>query len=56
MPRCVRPVLISTCVNRVRTLATKNFDFEVPVGGGVSDCYTRVMLKVEELRQSLRIP
>ncbi|MGK3372727.1 NADH-quinone oxidoreductase subunit C/D, partial [Citrobacter youngae] len=25
------------------------------VGGGVSDCYTRVMLKVEELRQSLRI-
>ncbi len=23
--------------------------------GGVSDCYTRVMLKVEELRQSLRI-
>ena len=33
----------------------ENFDFEVPVGGGVSDCYTRVMLKVEELRQSLRI-
>ncbi|MFP1497796.1 hypothetical protein ACLB1Q_32550 [Escherichia coli] len=33
----------------------KTFDFEIPVGGGVSDCYTRVMLKVEELRQSLRI-
>ena len=33
----------------------ENFDFEIPVGGGVSDCYTRVMLKVEELRQSLRI-
>ena len=33
----------------------ENFDFEVPTGGGVSDCYTRVMLKVEELRQSLRI-
>nr|MDQ6120893.1 hypothetical protein [Klebsiella pneumoniae subsp. pneumoniae] len=32
----------------------ENFDFEVPTGG-VSDCYTRVMLKVEELRQSLRI-
>ncbi len=31
----------------------ENFDFEIPVGGGVSDCYTRVMLKVEELRQSL---
>ena len=33
----------------------ENFDFEVPVGDGTSDCYTRVMLKVEELRQSLRI-
>ncbi len=33
----------------------ENFDFEVPVGDGNSDCYTRVMLKVEELRQSLRI-
>ncbi|SQI43786.1 NADH-quinone oxidoreductase subunit C/D [Serratia plymuthica] len=33
----------------------ENFDFEIPVGDGNSDCYTRVMLKVEELRQSLRI-
>ncbi|UVK76922.1 MAG: NADH:quinone oxidoreductase subunit CD [Sodalis sp. Fle] len=33
----------------------ENFDFEVPVGNGVSDCYSRVMLKVEEMRQSLRI-
>lgn len=33
----------------------ENFDFEVPVGDGVSDCYSRVMLKVEEIRQSLRI-
>ncbi|WP_112289927.1 NADH-quinone oxidoreductase subunit C/D [Rahnella sp. AN3-3W3] len=33
----------------------ENFDFEVPTGDGVSDCYSRVMLKVEELRQSLRI-
>ncbi|KYP97314.1 NADH:ubiquinone oxidoreductase [Sodalis-like endosymbiont of Proechinophthirus fluctus] len=33
----------------------ENFDFEVPVGDGVSDCYSRVMLKVEEMRQSLRI-
>jgi len=33
----------------------ENFEFEVPVGDGVSDCYSRVMLKVEELRQSLRI-
>jgi NADH-quinone oxidoreductase subunit C/D len=31
------------------------FDFEVPVGSGTSDCYTRVMLKFEELRQSLKI-
>lgn len=33
----------------------ENFDFEVPVGNGVSDCYSRVMLKVEEMRESLRI-
>lgn len=33
----------------------ENFDFEVPVGGGVSDCYNRVMLKVEEIRQSMKI-
>lgn len=33
----------------------ENFDFEVPLGDGVSDCYSRVMLKVEEMRQSLRI-
>ncbi|MGL9769430.1 MAG: NADH-quinone oxidoreductase subunit C/D [Sodalis sp. (in: enterobacteria)] len=33
----------------------ENFDFEVPVGDGVSDCYSRVMLKVEEIRQSLLI-
>lgn len=31
------------------------FDFDIPVGGGISDCYNRVMLKVEEIRQSLRI-
>ncbi|MGQ7142584.1 hypothetical protein ACUOA8_20635 [Escherichia sp. SS-MK2] len=28
----------------------------MPVGGGVSDCYTRVMLKVEELRQNKDAP
>ncbi|MCR3755334.1 MAG: NADH:quinone oxidoreductase subunit CD [Sodalis sp. Psp] len=33
----------------------ENFDFEVPVGEGISDCYSRVMLKVEEIQQSLRI-
>lgn len=52
---CAQPVLISTCVKPVLTLAMKTSTSEVPVGGGVSDCYTRVMLKVEELRQSLRI-
>lgn len=45
----------STCVRRVRILAMKTSTLKSPVGGGVSDCYTRVMLKVEELRQSLRI-
>lgn len=33
----------------------ENFDFEIPIGNGISDCYSRVMLKVEEIRQSLRI-
>ncbi|CAL4319365.1 NADH-quinone oxidoreductase subunit C/D [Buchnera aphidicola] len=33
----------------------ENFDFEVPLGDGNSDCYNRVMIKVEEIYQSLRI-
>ncbi|WP_343183196.1 NADH-quinone oxidoreductase subunit C/D [Buchnera aphidicola (Neophyllaphis podocarpi)] len=33
----------------------ENFDFEVPIGCGISDCYSRVMLKVEEIYQSLSI-
>ncbi|XRX42497.1 MAG: NADH-quinone oxidoreductase subunit C/D [Buchnera aphidicola (Eriosoma harunire)] len=33
----------------------ENFNFEIPIGDGVSDSYTRVMLKVEEIRQSLKI-
>lgn len=32
-----------------------NFDFEVPTGTGISDCYSRVMIKVEEIYQSLKI-
>ncbi|MGP1939279.1 MAG: NADH-quinone oxidoreductase subunit C/D [Arsenophonus sp. ET-DL9-MAG3] len=32
----------------------ENFEFEVPVGNN-GDCYDRVILKVEELRQSLHI-
>lgn len=33
----------------------EHFDFDVPVGDGISDAYSRVMLKVEEIWQSLRI-
>ncbi|MCW5196569.1 NADH-quinone oxidoreductase subunit C/D [Buchnera aphidicola (Pemphigus obesinymphae)] len=33
----------------------ENFDFDVPIGDGVSDCYSRIMLKVEEIKQSLHI-
>ncbi|AKZ65921.1 NADH-quinone oxidoreductase subunit C/D [Candidatus Palibaumannia cicadellinicola] len=33
----------------------ENFDFDVPIGNGISDCYSRVMLKVEEIYQSIRI-
>ncbi|XBC38320.1 MAG: NADH-quinone oxidoreductase subunit C/D [Buchnera aphidicola (Floraphis choui)] len=32
-----------------------NFEFEIPIGSGISDCYSRVMLKVEEIWQSLSI-
>ncbi|BAH82916.1 NADH-quinone oxidoreductase subunit C/D [Candidatus Ishikawella capsulata] len=31
------------------------FNFEIPVGNGVSDAYTRVILKMEEIWQSLNI-
>ncbi len=51
---CAPPVSTSTCVNGVLTLAMKTSTSKSRPGG-VSDCYTRVMLKVEELRQSLRI-
>ncbi|VFP82812.1 NADH-quinone oxidoreductase subunit C/D [Candidatus Erwinia haradaeae] len=33
----------------------EKFDFEVPIGHGVSCSYTRVLLKMEEIRQSMRI-
>ncbi|CAJ0992074.1 NADH-quinone oxidoreductase subunit C/D [Pantoea sp. Nvir] len=33
----------------------ENFDFDIPVGTGISDAYTRVQLKMEEIWQSLRI-
>lgn len=33
----------------------ENYSFEVPIGTGISDCYTRVMIKVEEVYQSLII-
>ncbi|XBC43453.1 MAG: NADH-quinone oxidoreductase subunit C/D [Buchnera aphidicola (Meitanaphis flavogallis)] len=32
-----------------------NFEFEIPIGNGISDCYSRVMLKMEEIWQSLNI-
>ncbi|WP_367674241.1 NADH-quinone oxidoreductase subunit C/D [Buchnera aphidicola] len=33
----------------------ENFDFEIPIGNGISDCYNRVLLKVEEIYESLKI-
>ncbi|CAL4319293.1 NADH-quinone oxidoreductase subunit C/D [Buchnera aphidicola] len=33
----------------------ENFDFTVPLGDGISDCYSRVILKIEEIQQSLLI-
>lgn len=33
----------------------ENFDFEIPIGNGISDCYNRVMIKLEEIYQSIRI-
>lgn len=33
----------------------ENFEFEIPVGNGNSDCYNRLMIKVEEIYQSIKI-
>ncbi|MXP56093.1 NADH-quinone oxidoreductase subunit C/D [Pantoea sp. Mhis] len=33
----------------------ENFNFEIPIGSGISDAYTRVQLKMEEIWQSLNI-
>lgn len=33
----------------------QNYDFDVPIGTGISDSYSRVMIKVEEIYQSLFI-
>ncbi|WP_343190484.1 NADH-quinone oxidoreductase subunit C/D [Buchnera aphidicola (Mollitrichosiphum nigrofasciatum)] len=33
----------------------ENFDFEIPIGNGISDSYSRVLLKLEEIWQSLSI-
>lgn len=33
----------------------ENFDFEIPVGNGNSDCYNRLIIKVEEIYQSIKI-
>ncbi|EMS56401.1 NADH-quinone oxidoreductase subunit C/D [Triticum urartu] len=33
----------------------QNYTFEIPIGSGISDCYSRVMIKVEEIYQSLVI-
>lgn len=32
-----------------------NLEFEIPIGNGVSDCYNRVMIKIEEIYQSINI-
>ncbi|WP_343128715.1 NADH-quinone oxidoreductase subunit C/D [Buchnera aphidicola (Kurisakia onigurumii)] len=31
------------------------FNFNIPIGSGISDCYSRVMLKVEEIFESISI-
>ncbi|BAP58315.1 NADH-quinone oxidoreductase subunit C/D [Candidatus Tachikawaea gelatinosa] len=33
----------------------EKFDFEIPIGNGISDAYTRVILKMEEIYESLKI-
>ncbi|CEN32320.1 NADH-quinone oxidoreductase subunit C/D [Candidatus Westeberhardia cardiocondylae] len=33
----------------------ENFEFEIPIGKGISDCYSRIIIKIEEIYQSLRI-
>ncbi|MCR3754907.1 MAG: NADH:quinone oxidoreductase subunit CD [Candidatus Westeberhardia cardiocondylae] len=31
------------------------FEFDIPTGNGKSDCYTRIILKIEEIYQSIKI-
>ncbi|QJC35840.1 NADH-quinone oxidoreductase subunit C/D [Enterobacteriaceae endosymbiont of Donacia sparganii] len=33
----------------------ENFDFDIPIGNRISDCYSRILLKLEEIWQSLHI-
>ncbi|OQM34455.1 NADH-quinone oxidoreductase subunit C/D [bacterium endosymbiont of Pedicinus badii] len=33
----------------------ENFDFEIPIGNGISDCYTRAKIKLEEIHESCKI-
>ncbi|MCR3755208.1 MAG: NADH:quinone oxidoreductase subunit CD [Candidatus Westeberhardia cardiocondylae] len=33
----------------------ENFEFEIPIGDGISDCYSRIIMKIEEIYQSIKI-
>ncbi|MGD6858529.1 MAG: NADH-quinone oxidoreductase subunit C/D [Enterobacteriaceae bacterium] len=33
----------------------ENFEFDIPLGNGTSDCYNRLLLKIEEIYQSIKI-
>ena len=43
-----------SCARRIRILIYDQLEFEVPIGS-VGDCYDRYLVRMEEMRQSVRI-
>jgi NADH-quinone oxidoreductase subunit D len=43
-----------TCASRSPTSATTELDFDIPIGKN-GDCYDRYLIRMEEMRQSVKI-
>ena len=51
---CAPPACRGTCASRSPTRSTTELDFDIPVGVH-GDCYDRYLVRMQEMRQSLRI-